>query len=73
MAIIERYVTAEGVPPRACQLAHNLAAKSCVAEVVIRSGKVEQFLCRRHAADALASNLTLLAQLVVELYLPAAK
>ena len=69
MNVVERYVPAE-VGPRACEDADpGNPTERHHAEVTLHEGKRERFLCKSHAAYALASNLSLLAKAVVELSL----
>lgn len=68
MPIIERYLTTPGVETRVCEL-NNPSDKSSrhAAELILRDGAKDQYLCKFHAPAALPVEL--LAKAVIELYL----
>jgi hypothetical protein len=72
MAVIERYITAQGVQPRTCQRADLTPGShrpKCTAELILRGTSGEEFLCRAHAVQSLAAKKELLAEAVIDLAL----
>jgi hypothetical protein len=73
MRLIESYLCAEGVTPRACQLSDPSDKVSRhAAEVILHDDEHggERFLCKTHAAMVLSKNTFLLARAVVEAMIP---
>jgi hypothetical protein len=72
MSVIEQYHHAAEVEPRICQQADPAdRANRHPAELILHEGpRQERFLCKVHAASALAKNLDLLARAVIDLSVP---
>lgn len=70
MNVIERYLVSESVVPRVCEMNDptNKAGRHN-AEIILHDGQKERFLCKEHAAHALANNQTQLAKAIIELTL----
>jgi hypothetical protein len=68
--VIEKYIYDPNVEPRPCQgsdpAAHHL--RHSVEVILHDENGQERFLCKMHAAIALAHNHVLLARAVVDLY-----
>jgi hypothetical protein len=72
MPVIEQYHPAAGIEPRICQQADpSDKVNRHFAELILHDGpRRERFLCKAHAASALAQNHELLAKAVIELCVP---
>jgi hypothetical protein len=71
MPTIERYHATPGVEARVCELIDPSDRSSRhSAELILRDGQKDQYLCKAHAAISLSGNKDLLAKAVIELYLP---
>jgi hypothetical protein len=71
--IIEPYIIDHHAGPKPCEYSHTTRSTfgpepPCNAEVILHAGVVERFLCKRHAANELRQEPTLLAQAVIDLY-----
>ena len=72
MPVIERYSFDSAAGPRPCQQSDPaLPQHRHEAEVIIHDGNgKERFLCKEHAASALAHNHELLARALIDMVVP---